>query len=60
MDKGDESVLIVSDQAEDFSSTGGMEDFDDAVIASNPADEVEIGDFVEVWFDGGMDASYPG
>lgn len=59
VDNSDESVLIVSNQPDDYSSTGGIEEFYDAVIASNAPDNVEVGDYVEAWYDGGIDQSYP-
>ena len=60
MDIGEGRILIVSPEALDFSGNGGIEEYYKAVWAGYAADDVEVGELVKVWFDGGMDASYPG
>ncbi|RIW31349.1 DUF3221 domain-containing protein [Bacillus salacetis] len=60
MDKEGQRILVVSTEAKDFSGNGGMEEFYDAVWASNPQKEVELGEQVKIWFEGGVETSYPG
>ncbi len=59
MDKNDEAILVVSTEPEDFSQSGGNERFFDAVWASNAPDNVAIGEEVSIWFEGGVNQSYP-
>jgi hypothetical protein len=60
MDREGQEILIVSTEAKDFSGNGGMEEFYDAVWASNPPNDVKVGEQVKIWFDGGVETSYPG
>jgi hypothetical protein len=55
--KEKENTLVVNVIPKD---TGGVKEFYDAVWVSNIPDEVEIGQKVEVLFEGAMAASYPG
>lgn len=59
MDDGVHEILVVSTEPVDFSQTGGTEEFYDAVWVSRVTEVTEIGDYVEVWFDGGVLTSYP-
>ncbi|RDW20972.1 YobA family protein [Oceanobacillus chungangensis] len=60
IDKIEESILIVNPEAVDFSETGGKEEFYDAVWANNSPEDIKVGDQVNVWFDAGVQESYPG
>jgi hypothetical protein len=53
-------ILVVSPKAKDFSPTGGLKEFYDAVWVSNIPKDVKIGQKVQVWFEGAVAASYPG
>jgi len=59
MDKEGERILIVDDDTQDFSSTGGVKEFYNAIWFSEAPSEIREGDFVEVWFDMGAE-SFPG
>lgn len=59
MDKEKDRILAVSSDAQDFSSTGGVEEFYDAIWFSEAPKDIEIGDKVKVWFDI-VAESYPG
>ncbi|MFD1032509.1 DUF3221 domain-containing protein [Metaplanococcus flavidus] len=59
MDKGDEGILVVSTEAKDYSGTGGIEEYYDAVWTGGAPDDVEVGDYVEIQFEGGVLDSYP-
>ncbi len=52
-------ILVVSSEAQDFSSTGGVDEFYNAIWFSNAPDSIKAGDFVKVWFDA-VAESYPG
>lgn len=52
-------ILVVDPVAQDFSDTGGIEEFYNAIWFSNAPQEVEPGNKVEVWFDI-VAESYPG
>jgi hypothetical protein len=54
------SVLIVDNIAKDYGSTGGIKEFYDAVWVLGIAEKVELGQKVQVWFEGIVAASYPG
>lgn len=60
MDKEGRQILVVSTEAKDYSENGGIEEFYDAVWASEAPKDVLVGEQVKIWFDGGMDTSYPG
>lgn len=49
--KEDGRMLVVSSVPQDFSSTGGMKEFYNAIWFSKAPGKVEIGDKVQVWFD---------
>ena len=59
MDKGGEGILVVSTEAKDYSGTGGIGEFYNAAWVGGAPDEVEVGDFVEIRFEGGVNDSYP-
>lgn len=59
MKKEDGRMLVVSSVPKDFSSTGGMKEFYNAIWFSKAPGKVEIGDKVQVWFDI-VAESYPG
>ncbi|MDF2591240.1 MAG: hypothetical protein K0S75_706 [Clostridia bacterium] len=52
-------MLVVSQGIQDFSSTGGVKEFYNAIWFSNAPKEIEVGDQVRVWFDEVLE-SYPG
>jgi hypothetical protein len=52
-------ILVIGSEAQNFSSTGGVEAFYDAIWFSNVPEDILIGQKVKVWFDMVMD-SYPG
>lgn len=58
MDKEGDRILVVDPESNDYSSTGGVSEFYNAIWFSNAGD-AEIGDEVNVWFDIVAD-SYPG
>lgn len=57
--KDDSRILVVSSVPKDFSSTGGMNEFYNAIWFSKAPEKVELGDKVQVWFDIVLE-SYPG
>ncbi len=59
MDKEGERILIVDDEAQDFSSTGGVKEFYNAIWFSEAPSQIKKGDFVKVWFDM-VAESFPG
>ncbi|WP_273126223.1 YobA family protein [Bacillus weihaiensis] len=60
MDKEGQEILVVSTEAKDYSKNGGIEEFYDAVWASKLTNDVKVGEQVKIWFDGGVETSYPG
>lgn len=52
-------ILVVSSESKDYSSTGGVKEFYDAIWFSNVSQDVEIGQKVQVWFKT-IEESYPG
>lgn len=52
-------ILVVDPVAQDFSSTGGIDEFYNAIWFSNVPDSISEGDKVNVWFDV-VAESYPG
>lgn len=60
MDKEGQRILVVSTEAKDFSGNGGIEEYYDAVWASKSPIDVKVGEQVKIWFDGGVETSYPG
>lgn len=59
MQKDNERILVISQAAQDFSSTGGVKEYYDAIWFSNAPKDVEVGDKVKVWYDI-VAESYPG
>jgi hypothetical protein len=60
IDKKDKEILIVSQEAKDYSESGGTRESYDAVWAKNSPDDVKVGEKVKVWFKGDIATSYPG
>lgn len=52
-------MLVVSREAKNYESTGGVKEFYNAVWFSNAPKNIKIGQKVQVWFNY-MDESYPG
>lgn len=52
-------ILVVSSEPKDYSSTGGVKEFYDAIWFSNVSKDVELGQKVKVWFKT-IEESYPG
>ncbi|WP_089651909.1 DUF3221 domain-containing protein [Halobacillus aidingensis] len=59
MEKDRDEILVVNPEGKDFSHTKKEEDYHEAVRVRMNTD-AEVGDVVEVWFDGGVAESYPG
>ncbi|NDL67568.1 DUF3221 domain-containing protein [Anaerotalea alkaliphila] len=52
-------ILVIDTQAQDFSSTGGVDSFYNAIWFSNAPEDIPLGETVSVWFDA-VAESYPG
>lgn len=52
-------ILVIDPIAKDFSSTGGVDEFYNAIWFSNIPEDIKTGDKVKVWFDM-VAESYPG
>jgi hypothetical protein len=59
MKKENGRILVISTEKMDFSSTGGVDEFYDAIWFSKAPEEIEVGDKVKVWYDIVLE-SYPG
>jgi len=59
MDMSDGRILVISSEVQDFSATGGIEEFYNAIWFSKAPENIKIGDQVRVWFDS-VAESYPG
>lgn len=59
MQKEGEGILVVDPKAQDFSSTGGVREFYNAIWFSKAPKEINLGHHVKVWFDVVLE-SYPG
>ncbi len=59
MAKDNGRILVVDPVSQDFSSTGGVNEFYDAIWFSNTPETIMEGDKVKVWFDA-VAESYPG
>lgn len=57
--KTDDRILVVSSVPKDFSSSGGMKEFYNAIWFSKAPKNIEVGQKVQVWFSYVME-SYPG
>lgn len=57
--KTDDRILVVSSVPKDFSSSGGMKEFYNAIWFSKAPKDIEVGQKVHVWFSYVME-SYPG
>lgn len=60
MNKRDNNILLVSTKRQDFSATGGVNEFYDAIWLSNVTGNIEIGQKVQFEVDGVVLQSYPG
>lgn len=58
--KENQRILVVSSTPKDFSSTGGIREFYDAIWLSNAPKDVRSGQKVQVWYAGPINTSYPG
>lgn len=59
MKKDKERILVISQEVQDFSSTGGVKEYYDAIWFSKAPKDIEVGNKVKVWFDI-VAESYPG
>ena len=59
MEKTEDRMLVVSQEPQDFSQTGGVKEFYNATWLSNVQADIAIGELVKVWFEGGVAESYP-
>lgn len=59
MQRDAERILVIDTEAQDFSETGGIDEFYNAIWFSDAPDNIVIGENVNVWFDVVAD-SYPG
>ncbi|SDN97415.1 DUF3221 domain-containing protein [Alkalicoccus daliensis] len=59
LDMEENSALVVESTAQDFSDTGGQEEFYSAIYFTEMPEEVQLGDRVEVWAEA-VAESYPG
>lgn len=59
VDKSGGRILVVDPNPQDFSSTGGVSEFYDAIWFSNADEAIKVGEKVQVWFDA-VAESYPG
>lgn len=59
MNKENDRILVVSSDAQDFSSNGGIDEFYNAIWFSKAPKDNIIGEKVMVWFDN-VAESYPG
>lgn len=57
--KEQDRILVVDSSPEDFSSTGGLAEFYNAIWFSSAPGKVKVGEKVQVWFDV-VAESYPG
>ncbi|MGM1049354.1 MAG: YobA family protein [Bacillota bacterium] len=57
--KADDQILVVSSVPKDYSSTGGVKEFYNAIWFSNAPKDISIGQKVQVWYDMVLE-SYPG
>ncbi len=58
MDKEGGRILVVNPEAQDFSATGGISEYYDAIWFANAPEDIEVGEKVKVWYDNVLD-SYP-
>lgn len=59
IEKAADRILVISKEAQDFSDTGGIDQFYDAIFLRNAPKDVEVGQEVRVWIDGPVEESYP-
>lgn len=60
MDKKDNRILLVSTEKQDFSSTGGVNEYYDAIWLSGFQGDIQIGQRVQFELNGPVLTSYPG
>ncbi|KUO48733.1 MAG: hypothetical protein APF76_01975 [Desulfitibacter sp. BRH_c19] len=58
MNRENERILVIDPEAQDFSPTGGVSEYYDAIWFSNVPQDIELGEKVKVWFDI-VEDSYP-
>jgi hypothetical protein len=58
--KESQKGLVVNPIPNDYSSTGGIKEFYEAIWVSNFPEDVQVGQKVEIIFEGEMATSYPG
>lgn len=59
MNRENSRILVVDAIPQDFSSTGGIDEFYNAIWFADAPNEIKLGDKVKVWFDI-VAESYPG
>lgn len=59
IDVSEKKILVISKVAQDFSDTGGISNFYDAIWLSKASKDIEVGQEVRVWYDGPVEESYP-
>lgn len=59
IEKDEYQILVINKEAYDFSDTGGIDNFYEAMFLRNPPNELEVGHEVYVWIDGPVEESYP-
>lgn len=58
MEKEEDRILVISPEAQDFSSTGGISEYYNAIWFANAPKDINIGEKVKVWYEYTLD-SYP-
>lgn len=58
MEKEDDRILVIDPEAQDFSETGGVSEYYNAIWFNNAPKDIGIGEKVKVWYDYTRD-SYP-
>jgi hypothetical protein len=58
--KEDKRILVVSIIKKDLSSLGGIKEYYEADWVSKAPQEIEVGQKVQIWFEGAIATSYPG
>lgn len=60
MSKEDNTILLVNTEKKDFSSTGGINEFYDAISLTDVQNDIKMGQQVQFEIDGVIAESYPG
>lgn len=58
VEKSNNNILVVSETSEDLSENGGVPEFYEMIWFSNVADEINLGDKIDIWYNS-VDQSYP-